>query len=163
MKTFLIITLFLLISGLMQHVIHEILHLAVGKCVGLSVKHVTWFSHRSGTKVTFQDEDAVIRNSDHHIPKEWIIMNLAGIIGTTLAAYIFVLIYLLLPLNLCKLFFWVLSAVFLMSDAGYAVLCAFAGSGDLYLVSKYFHNSILIKLISVCMLIVNLTIFIVIT
>ncbi len=114
MKTFLIITLFLLISGMMQHIIHEMLHLAVGKCVGLSVEHVTWFSHHGGTKVTFQDEDAVIRNSDHSIPKQWIMMNLAD-------------------------------------------------SGDLYLVSKYFHNSILIKLISVCMLIVNLTIFILIT
>ena len=87
-------------------------------------------------------------------------MNLAGIIGTTSIAYIILLIYSLLPIGYIKLFFWVLSAMFLVTDSGYSVICSFSKSGDLYLVSKYFKNSIFIKIISISMLILNIMIFI---
>ena len=159
-KIVFLIIVFLVISGLLQHIIHEMLHILVGKLLGLYVVSVNWLSYHGGTKITFKGEEKVINISDENIPKKWIIMNLAGIIGTTLLAYIFVLIYSLLPKGYIKLFFWVLSAMFLVADSGYSVLCSFSKSGDLYLVSKYFKNSIYIKIISILLLTLNIIIFI---
>ena len=160
MKNTFIIILFIVMSGLLQHITHEMFHVLVGKLVGLSVINIKWFSYHGGTKVTFKDEDEIINKSDGHIPKEWVVMNLAGIVGTTIMAYLFVFIYLILPIGYIKLLFWILSAMFLIADSGYSVLCSFGNGGDLYLVNKYFNNSIFIKLISIAILIVNLIVFI---
>lgn len=160
MKTAFIILIFLVVSGALQHITHEAFHIAVGKLSGLTLTGFKPFSHHGGSKVTFKGEEEVINNSDVSIPKEWIVMNLAGIVGTTLLAYVFVPIYILLPAGYTKLFFWVLSAMFLVTDPGYAALCSFSKSGDLYLVSKYFKNSIFIKIISVSILFLNIMIFI---
>ena len=159
MKHALLIAIFLAAAGFLQHVTHELCHIIAGKLVGLELVRVEWFSHHGGTKVVFGDEETVIRNSDVHVPKEWIIINLAGIAGTTLLAYLFAGIYLLLPLGYPKLLFWVLSGMFLIADAGYAVLCAFAESGDLYLVHKRFRNSRAIRLTAAQLLAVNLLVF----
>lgn len=159
MKNILIIILFLAMSALLHHITHEIFHIIVGKLVGLSLVSVKWFSFHGGTKVTFKGEDE-ITNSKYNIPKEWVIMSLAGMIGTTVISYLFVAIYLILPIGYIKLLFWVLSAAFLINDPGYAVICSFGNSGDLYLVNKYFNNRITIKFISIIILMVNLIIFI---
>lgn len=163
MKSFLIIILFFVVSVLLQHITHELFHIIVGKIVGLSLVSVKWFTYHGGTKVTFKGEEEIINSSDNNIPKEWVIENLAGIIGTTIMSYIFVVIYLILPIGYIKLLFWLLSAAFLVNDPGYAVLCSFGNSGDLYLVNKYFNNNILIKLISITVLIVNVIVFVLIS
>ena len=160
-KVAIIIILFIIISGLLQHIIHELLHIIVGKLLGLELLSVKWFTYHGGTKVTFKDEDIILSNRDDKIPKQWIIMNLAGIVGTTVLAYIFVLVYWVLPMGYLKLLFWVLSAMFLITDSGYSVISSFGNNGgDLYLVKRFFNNSIYIKLISITTLIVNLMIFI---
>ena len=159
-KVAIIIILFIIISGLLQHIIHELLHIIVGKLLGLELLSVKWFTYHGGTKVTFKDEDIILSNRDDKIPKQWIIMNLAGIVGTTVLAYIFVLVYWVLPMGYLKLLFWVLSAMFLITDSLYSVISSFGNGGDLYLVNRFFNNSIYIKLISITTLIVNLMIFI---
>ena len=155
-----IIILFIIISGLLQHIIHELLHIIVGKLLGLELLSVKWFSYHGGTKVTFKDEDIILSNRDDKIPKQWIIMNLAGIVGTTVLAYIFVLVYWVLTMGYLKLLFWVLSAMFLITDSGYSVISSFGNNGDLYLVNRFFNNSIYIKFISITTLVANLIIFI---
>ena len=159
-KITVMILIFIVVSGLLQHIAHETFHIVIGKLSGLTLISAKLFTYHGGTKVTFKDEEEVINNSDECIPKKWIIMNLAGIIGTTSIAYIIILIYSLLPIGYIKLFFWVLSAMFLVTDSGYSVICSFSKSGDLYLVSKYFKNSIFIKIISISLLILNIMIFI---
>ena len=108
MKIVFITILFVIVSALLQHITHEIFHIVVGKLVGLSLVSVKWFTFHGGTKVTFKGEEEIISCNNGSIPKEWIIENLAGIIGTTVMSYIFVIIYLILPTGYVKLLFWVL-------------------------------------------------------
>ena len=161
MKTAFVIVLFFAVSGLTYHICHELFHIIAGRICGLSLISVKWFSFHGGTKVTFKGEEDIINSNE--VPRSWLIMSLAGIIGTTLMSYIFVLVYLLLPVGYVKLLFWVLSATFLISDPGYSVLCSLSGTGDLYLISRQFNNSILIKIISVTVLAADLIVFIIIT
>ena len=51
-KTILII-LFLMVSCLLQHISHELLHIFVGKKMGLSINKIQWFTYHGGTKVFF--------------------------------------------------------------------------------------------------------------
>ena len=45
-----IIILFIIISGLLQHIIHELLHIIVGKLLGLELLSVKWFSYHGERK-----------------------------------------------------------------------------------------------------------------
>jgi hypothetical protein len=160
MKTYIIIAVFLVISGLMQHFTHELMHIIAGRLCGLSLVSVKWFGSHGGTKVTFEGEEEVLKRCGEGVPWEWVVMNIAGIAGTTALAYLFTAVYLLLPAGYAKLFFWVLSAMFLVTDAGYSVICAFGDCGDLYLVNRYLKKEKLMKLASVLLLALNIAVFI---
>lgn len=160
MNTRLLIVLFIVISVLMYHVLHELMHVIAGRMAGLELESIKWFSYHGGTKVTFKGEEKVLAECEKSVPKAWVIMSLAGIVGTTMTGYISVGVFYLLPVGYAKLFMWVLSAIFLLNDAGYSVLCAFADSGDLYLVNRYFRKTGALKLISVMLLTINILIFI---
>ena len=113
-----VIIIFLMISCVLQHVSHELLHVFIGKKMGLSINKIQWFTYHGGTKVYFEGEEQVVElNRD--IPKEWIYMNLAGIIGTTIFAYLFCAIYFLLDIGYLKLFMWELATIFLLTDSSY--------------------------------------------
>ena len=68
-KTILII-LFLIVSCLLQHISHELLHIFVGKKMGLSINKIQWFTYHGGTKVFFDGEEQMLE-SDRDIPKEF--------------------------------------------------------------------------------------------
>ena len=152
-KTILII-LFLMVSCLLQHISHELLHIFVGKKMGLSINKIQWFTYHGGTKVFFDGEEQILE-SDRDIPKEWIYMNLAGIIGTTIFAYLFCIIYFLLNIGYLKLFMWVLTTIFLLTDSSYALVCAFGNCGDFYLVNKKLKNKNILRCLSVLLFVFN--------
>lgn len=154
MQKAIIIIIFLLVSCVLQHVSHELLHVFVGKKLGLSIIKIQWFTCHGGTKVFFEGEEQVIE-SDEDIPKEWIYMNLAGIIGTTIFAYLFCVIYFLLNIGYLKLFMWVLATIFLLTDSSYALVCAFGNCGDFYLVNKKLKNKNILRCLSVLLFIFN--------
>ena len=154
-KTILII-LFLIVSCLLQHISHELLHIFVGKKMGLSINKIQWFTYHGGTKVFFDGEEQILE-SDRDIPKEWIYMNLAGIIGTTILAYIFCVLYFLLGVGYLKLFIWELAMIFLLTDSSYALVCSFGNCGDFYLVNKKYNRKNLLRCLSVLIFIFNCT------
>lgn len=154
MQKAIIIIIFLLVSCVLQHVSHELLHVFVGKKLGLSIIKIQWFTYHGGTKVFFEGEEQVIE-SDEDIHKEWIYMNLAGIIGTTIFAYLFCVIYFLLNIGYLKLFMWVLATIFLLTDSSYALVCAFGNCGDFYLVNKKLKNKNILRCLSVLLFVFN--------
>ena len=115
MKKFFIIALFLIISVLIQHVTHELLHVLVGRLMGFKLKRIQWFSYYGGTRVFFENEPEISDDSSD-IPKEWFLTSAAGIVGTTLLGYISVFIFAVIPTNLFRLFMWVLSIMLMLTD-----------------------------------------------
>lgn len=154
-KTILII-LFLIVSCLLQHVSYEFLHVFGAKKMGLTIKKIQWFTCHGGTKVFIDGEEQILA-SDRDIPKEWIYMNLAGIIGTTILAYMFCVLYFLLGIGYLKLFIWELAMIFLLTDSSYALVCSFGNCGDFYLVNKKFNRKNLLRCLSVLIFIFNCT------
>ncbi len=136
MKKIIIIALFSCISVLIQHVIHELSHVFIGRTQGLKVEKIQWFTYHGGTKVFFSGEEKIL-NHESPITKQWIYMNIAGVVSTTLLAYVFMGLYYIVPVNYLKLFLWILSIFFLLTDSSYAMLCAFGNCGDLYMVNEY--------------------------
>lgn len=130
----------MIISGAIQHIVHELFHLIIGKLNGLKFIRIQWLTYHGGTKVFFEDEPDLSKESKN-IPKKWVYMSAAGIVGTTALAYIFSVIYYFIPLGYCKLFMWVLSIFFLVTDSGYALLGSAGNFGDTYLIGKYFKLS----------------------
>ncbi len=150
-----LIIIFFIISVLLQHVTHELMHVFVGKKQGFVITKIQWFTYHGGTKVFVEGEEEVV-NGDVPITKAWVYMNAAGIFGTTLLAYVFWGIYLLFPMGYLKLFLWELAMVFLLTDCGYFLLCAFGDCGDMYLVNKYLGaKSKWIKVCAVAVFVMN--------
>ncbi len=149
-----VIILFFVVSCVLQHVLHELLHVYVGKKVGLSINRIQWLTYHGGTKVYFEGEEQVVE-LDRDIPKEWIYMNLAGIIGTTLFAYLFFVIYFSLNIGYLKLFMWELACVFLLTDSSYALVCSFGNCGDFYLINKKFNSKNILRCLSVLLFMFN--------
>lgn len=150
------VIIFLIVSCLLQHISHELLHVFVGKKMGLSLNKIQWFTYHGGTKVFFDGEEQIVE-LDKEIPKEWIYMNLAGIIGTTILAYLFCVVYFLLDIGYLKLFIWELAMIFLLTDSAYALVCSFGNCGDFYLVNKKFNRKNLLRCLSVLIFIFNCT------
>ena len=164
MKIYALIIIFLVVSSLIYHISHELFHIIVGQKAVLKLVSVQWFGYHRGTKVTFENEEKICDENNRDIPKAWIYMSLAGIIGTTLTAYILVLVYMLLPSGYIRLFLWIMSAIFLVSNPGYSVLCSFFGNGDLYLVKRAMgRKKYILNIASVLLFIVNICIFIIIS
>lgn len=140
MQKFLIIVIFMIVSALLQHISHEMLHVIVGKYNGLKLIKIQWFTYHGGTKVFFEDEPN-FTEKEVNISKEWMYMSAAGIVGTSILAYMLFILFNLLPLGYLKLFMWVLTIFFLLTDSGYAVVGSLGNFGDTYLVRKYFGIS----------------------
>lgn len=154
LRIFLII-IFFIISALLQHVTHELMHVFVAKKQGLVVTKIQWFTYYGGTKVFIEGEDAVV-NGEAPVTKAWVYMNAAGIFGTTLLAYVFCGIYLVAADGIFKLFLWELAMVFLLTDCGYFLLCAFGDCGDMYLINRYLGTkSKWIKVCAVAVFVMN--------
>ena len=149
-----IVILFFFVSCLLQHISHELLHVFVGKKMGLSLNRIQWFTYHGGTKIFFDGEEQILK-LDKDIPKEWIYTNLAGIIGTTILAYLFCAGYFLLDIGYLKLFMWELGMVFLLTDSSYALVCSFGNCGDLYLVNKNLKRKSTLQCLSVLLFVVN--------
>lgn len=60
---------FLLISIMLQHIIHELMHVIVAKSQGLIVEKIQWLTYHCGTKVFIKDEDKVV-NGEMPITKQ---------------------------------------------------------------------------------------------
>ena len=156
MNKTIIMILFLIVSCLLQHISHELLHVFVGKKMGLSINRIQWFSYHGGTKIFFDGEEQMLELGKN-IPKEWIYTNLAGIVGTTIFSYIFCAVYFLLDIGYLKLFIWELAMIFLLTDSSYALVCSFGNCGDFYLVNKKFNRKNLLRCLSVLIFIFNCT------
>lgn len=154
MKKIIVVIVFLIISCILQHISHELFHVIAGKKLGLSLVKIQWFTYHGGTKVYFKGEDEVVQR-DNNIPKEWVYMNLAGILGTTILAYFFGVIYFILDMGYMKLFMWVLATIFLLTDSSYALVCSFGDCGDFYLVNKYLRRKNTLKMLSLLIFIAN--------
>lgn len=154
-KTILIIV-FLIISCLLQHFSHELLHVFVAKRMGLLVNKIQWFTYHGGTKVYIDGEEQVLE-LDRDIPKGWIYTNLAGIVGTTILAYLFCVVYFFLDIGYLKLFMWELAMIFLLTDSSYALVCSFGNCGDFYLVNKKFKSKNVLRCLSVLLFSFNCT------
>ncbi len=155
MMTKAIITiLFLIVSCLLQHISHELLHVFVGKRMGLTLNKIQWFTFHGGTKVFFDGEEQILE-LDKDIPKEWIYTNLAGVIGTTILAYLFCAVYFLLDIGYLKLFMWELGMVFLLTDSSYALVCSFGNCGDLFSVNKNLKSKSTLRCLSVLLFVLN--------
>ena len=111
MQKFLIIVIFMIVSTLLQHISHEMLHVIVGKYNGLKLIKIQWFTYHGGTKVFFEDEPN-FTEKEVNISKEWMYMSAAGIVGTSILAYMLFILFNLLPLGYLKLFMWVLTIFF---------------------------------------------------
>ena len=140
MQRILIIIIFMFICALIQHVSHEMLHVIVGKLNGLKLIKIQWFTYHGGTKVFFENEPDFTTET-FNISKEWVYMSAAGIVGTNVLAYIYLLLFYILPFGYLKLFIWVLTIIFLLTDSGYAVVGSMGNFGDTYLIRKYFKFS----------------------
>lgn len=105
------VIIFFMVSCELQHVSHELFHVFIGKKMGLLINKIHWVTYHGGTKIYFEGEEQIVK-SDRDIPKEWIYTNLAGIIGTTIFAYLFCIIYFLIDIGYFKLFMWELASVF---------------------------------------------------
>lgn len=131
------------------------MHVFVAKKQGLVVTKIQWFTYYGGTKVFIEGEDAVV-NGEAPVTKAWVYMNAAGIFGTTLLAYVFCGIYLVAADGIFKLFLWELAMVFLLTDCGYFLLCAFGDCGDMYLINRYLGTkSKWIKVCAVAVFVMN--------
>ena len=162
MKYYIILLSLVLISALLCHITHELLHVLIGKICGLKLVSIEWFKYHGGTKVTFENEQEITDDSNSNIPKAWTWETLAGIAGNTLLAYFFIIVYSFMVSGYIKLFFWVMALMYLICDSGYAVLSAFSNSGDLYLVNKALgKRAYLTKILSVILLMINISIFII--
>ena len=137
MQRLLIIVIFMFISAVIQHVSHEMLHVIVGKLNGLKLVKIQWFTYHGGTKVFFENEPDFTMET-FYISKEWLYMSAAGIVGTNVLAYLFLMLFYILPIGYLKLFVWVLTIFFLLTDSAYAVVGSMANCGDTYLIRKYF-------------------------
>lgn len=164
MQKIVLVLVFLVMACLWQHVSHELLHLIVGKKMGLLPIKVQWFTYHGGTKVFFEGEEEILNGSldkDKDVPREWIWMNLAGILGTNVMAWALCLLYQFLPLGYLKLFVWEAAMVFLLTDCGYALLCAFFDCGDLYLINRLLERKdrsrAIVKAVTVFLFIGNCT------
>lgn len=155
MKKILIIILFLIISVLIQHVTHELLHVLVGRLMGFSLKRIQWFTYYGGTRVFFENEPE-ISDEATDVPKEWFLTSAAGIVGTTLLGYISVFIFAVIPTNLFRLFMWVLSIMLLLTDSSYALAGSAGNFGDMCCIGKYLKWSRKKKIaVSLVLFIVN--------
>ena len=148
------VILFLIVSCLLQHISHELLHVFVGKKMGLKLHKIQWFTYHGGTKIFFDGEEQVLK-LEKNIPKEWIYTNLAGIIGTTILAYLFCAVYFLLDIGYFKLFMWELGTVFLLTDSSYALICALSNCGDLFLVNKNLKRKSTLRCLTVFLFVFN--------
>ena len=164
MKYYAVIFISVIVYGLLDHIIHELSHVFIGKMCGLKLKSIEWFRYRGGTKVTFDGEEKIIDENNHEVPKSWLYMNLAGMTATTLTGYILTVVFFMMPPSYIKLSIMTAAAMFLICDSGYAVFGAFNNCGDLYTINKYLgKRAYLSKIISVTVLIFDLTLFIFIT
>lgn len=149
-----IIILFFIAGCLLQHISHELLHVFVGKKMGLTLNKIQWFTFHGGTKVFFDDEEQILE-LDKDIPKEWIYTNLAGIIGTTILAYLFCAVYFWLDIGYLKLFLWELGIIFLLTDSSYALVCSFGNCGDLFFVNKNLKSKRTLRCLSILLFVFN--------
>ncbi len=128
MQKIVLMLVFLVMACLWQHVSHELLHLIVGKKMGLLPIKVQWFTYHGGTNVM---------------------------------AWALCLLYQFLPLGYLKLFVWEAAMVFLLTDCGYALLCAFFDCGDLYLINRLLERKdrsrAIVKAVTVFLFIGNCT------
>ncbi len=66
-----VVILFLIVSCVLQHVSHELLHVFSGKKLGLPINKIKWFTYHGGTKEYFEGDEQIVE-LDGDIPKEWI-------------------------------------------------------------------------------------------
>lgn len=68
-------------------------------------------------------------------------MSAAGIVGTSILAYMLFILFNVFPFGYLKLFIWMLTIFFLLTDSSYAVVGSMGNFGDTYLIRKYFGFS----------------------
>lgn len=120
---------FIIACAALQHITHELSHVLAAVICREKVTRIQWLTYNGGTKVFFLNEPDF---DTAPIPKRWAFISAAGFIGTNILAYIFTVVFLLVPSGYVKLFFLIAAGIFLVTDSTHFLLAVIFDFGDAY-------------------------------
>lgn len=123
-----ILIILIIISGLLQHIVHECGHMLAAKIVGEKIVKVQWFTYRGGTRVFYENEpDDYNKNT----AKKWAVIASGGYVATNILGYFLIFLYYIIPNNYLKLVCYISSMMFLITDCLYFTLGSIGNFGDI--------------------------------
>lgn len=117
----------IIISGLLQHIVHECGHMLAAIILGEKIVKVQWFTYHGGTRVFYENEPDYNKSTD----KKWAIIASRWYIATNLSGYFFIFLYHMLTNNFLKLFCYVAVMMFLVTDSLYFTVGSIGNFGDI--------------------------------
>ena len=124
----LIFIFLIIISGLLQHFVHECGHMLAAKILGEKIVKVQWFTYHGGTRVFYENEpDDYNKNA----AKKWAIIASGGYAATNVLGYSLIFLYYMIPNYYLKLVCYIASMMFLITDCLYFTLGSIGNFGDI--------------------------------
>ena len=117
----------IIISGLLQHIVHECGHMLTAIILGEKIVKVQWFTYHGGTRVFYENEP----DYDKSTAKKWAVIASGGYIATNISGYFFIFLYNIMPNNFLKLFCYIGAMMFLVTDSLYFTLGSIGNFGDI--------------------------------
>lgn len=117
----------IIISGLLQHVVHECGHMLTAIILGGKIVKVQWFTYHGGTRVFYENEPDYNKDT----AKKWAVIASGGYIATNIAGHFFIFLYNILTNNFLKLFCYIAAMMFLVTDSLYFTLGSIGNFGDI--------------------------------
>lgn len=116
----------IIISGLLQHIVHECGHMLTAIILGEKIVKVQWFTYHGGTRVFYENEPDYNKSTS----KKWAVIASGGYIATNLWGYFFIIFYHMLTNNFLKLFCYIAAMMFLVTDSLYFTVGSIGNFGD---------------------------------
>lgn len=131
------ITFFILcvITGFLQHIVHECAHVFVAKLLGEKIKKIQWLTYHGGTRVFFENEPVFNKSTS----KKWAAIAAAGYVTTNVIGYCLIFVYHFAQNIFLKRFCCVAAIIFLIIDSLYFVLGSVGDFGDIIGIRKTLH------------------------
>ncbi|MBQ8195617.1 MAG: hypothetical protein IJZ47_09655 [Oscillospiraceae bacterium] len=120
---------YIIICAVLQHITHELSHVLAAVMCREKITRIQWLTYNGGTKVFFRNEPDF---DTAPVAKKWAFISAAGFIGTNILAYIFTVVFILVPAGYIKLFFMIAAGIFLVTDSAHFLLAAVFDFGDVY-------------------------------
>ena len=117
----------IIISGLLQHIVHECGHMLTAIILSEKIVKVQWFTYHGGTRVFYENEPDYNKSTD----KKWAVIASGGYIATNILGYFLVFLYTILTNNFLKLFCYIGAMMFLVTDSLYFTLGSIGNFGDI--------------------------------